>query len=101
MAQTPTCLLDGGPYKPPLGDCAIYSETTVHSLELTWKWTTPLFVEDIWSFQKPYHGSHQDVANRAYIETIMEVEQFGWRIILLYKGVLVSFHALIIPTNRG
>ena len=29
MAQTPTCLLDGGPYKPPLGDCAIYSETTV------------------------------------------------------------------------
>ena len=29
MAQTPTCLLDGGPYKPPFGDCAIYSESTV------------------------------------------------------------------------
>ena len=33
MAQTPTCLLDGGHYKPPLGDCAIYSETTVDQLD--------------------------------------------------------------------
>ena len=24
VAQTPTCPLDGGSYKPPLGDCAIY-----------------------------------------------------------------------------
>ena len=29
MAQTPTCPLDGGSYRPPLGDCAIYSEPTV------------------------------------------------------------------------
>ena len=27
MAQTPRCPLDGGPYEPPFGDCAIYSET--------------------------------------------------------------------------
>ena len=26
--------LDGGPYEPPLGDCAIYSETTVRVLFL-------------------------------------------------------------------
>ena len=26
---TPRSLLDGGPYKPPLGDCAIYSQPTI------------------------------------------------------------------------
>ena len=30
MAQTPACLLDGGPYKVPFGECAIYSQSTVH-----------------------------------------------------------------------
>ena len=29
MAQTPRCPLDGGPYKPPLGVRAIYSQSTV------------------------------------------------------------------------
>ena len=29
MAQTPRCPLDGGPYKPPLGVCAIYSQSTI------------------------------------------------------------------------
>ena len=29
MAQTPRCPLDGGPYKPPLGVCAIYSQSIV------------------------------------------------------------------------
>ena len=28
MAQTPICLLYRGPYKPPFGDCAIYSQPT-------------------------------------------------------------------------
>ena len=32
MAQTHRCLSYGGPYKQPFGDCAIYSETTVHCL---------------------------------------------------------------------
>ena len=27
--STPICLLDGGPYKPPFGDCAIYSQSTI------------------------------------------------------------------------
>ena len=29
MAQTPRCPVDGGPYKPPLGVCAIYSQSTI------------------------------------------------------------------------
>lgn len=34
MAQTQKCLLYGGPYTPPFGDCAIDSETSVNSYAL-------------------------------------------------------------------
>ena len=36
MAKTPRCLLDGvhiNHYKPPLGVCAIYSETPVYIID--------------------------------------------------------------------
>ena len=42
MAQTPRCLLDGDPYKPPFGDCAIYTETTV--IRKAW---APILIEQV------------------------------------------------------
>ena len=35
MAQTPRCTLNGGSFKPPLGVCTIYSQSTIFELYST------------------------------------------------------------------
>ena len=34
MVQTSRCLLDGDPYKPPFGDCAIFSQSAAIELHM-------------------------------------------------------------------
>ena len=51
MAQTPRCLLDGGPYKPPFGVCAIYSQSTVK----------------LWQFKACPNRSYQSTEKKGFV----------------------------------
>ena len=77
MAQTPWCPLDGDPYKPPLGVCAIYSQSTILNICRHWPLQPPQCHVQLPAGDRQHSGGAagepQVVAGSAWQETLRGV----------------------------